>query len=176
MIAFGQARGKQIHPYKHEVYNNISHGELYFEIRDNTSGFHEDIKYTNDVIEDLKLNYDIDNKKIYFVGHSNGGVFGCLLSIYLPNTFKGIISHMGGIGYDPHFYLDFSKLNDTDNKTPILFYTGDQDIHNYPCKAAYNIFKSEDFPIVDIKVISNLDHTYCYNCEIYMLNWFKNLS
>jgi len=176
LIVFGQAQGEQLYPHKHPHYNDqITHGELYFEIRDNTTGFHEDIEYTQQILEDVKLNYHIDNKRVYFVGHSNGGVFGCLLTIYLPNTFRGIVSHMGGIGHDPHFYLDFPKLSNTDNKTPILFYTGEYDVHKFPCEVAYNIFKSEDFPIVDIYIEPNLDHTYCYNCEPYILNWLNNL-
>lgn len=98
LIAFGQADGIQEYPHKHEHYDNhITHGELYFEIRDITNGFENDLEYTKMLIQDIKKNYNIDNDRIYFIGHSNGGVFGCLLTIHLPNTFKAI-SHMGGKG------------------------------------------------------------------------------
>jgi poly(3-hydroxybutyrate) depolymerase len=175
LIIFGQAQGEQVYPHKHKYYNHVTHGELYFEIRDCVPGFQDDIQYTIEVIKAAKSLYNIDDNRIYFVGHSNGGVFGCLLPIYLPNIFKGIVSHMGGIGHDPHFYLDFSRLLPNNNKTPILFYTGEHDVHRFPCEAAHSLFLAEKFPIVDIHIEDGLDHTYSYNCEPYILNWFNNL-
>lgn len=121
----------------------------------------------------MNENYNINN--VFFIGHSNGGVFALLLSLYIPNMFKGIVSHCGGVGYDPSFYLDFKLLKPTDNKTPLLFYTGENDIHRFPCEAAVNIFLGEDFPIVDIFVEKDIKHEYKSNCEAYILNWFESL-
>lgn len=110
----------------------------------------------------------------FFVGHSNGGVFGCLLAIYRCNIFNGIVSHMGGIGYDPHFYLDFTKL--IGKKTPLLFYTGENDIHKSTCEAALSIFQNEEFPEVMIHIEPKIKHEYIHTCEKYILNWFNQLK
>jgi poly(3-hydroxybutyrate) depolymerase len=75
LIVFGQAHGEQVYPHKHKYYDQVTHSELYFEIRDTVPGFNDDIQYTKDVIEAIKSSNNIDNDRIYFVGHSNGGVF-----------------------------------------------------------------------------------------------------
>jgi hypothetical protein len=91
----------------------------------------------------------------------------------MPNTFTKIVSHMGGIGYDPYFYLNFNILKDTDRKTPILFYTGENDIHRKPCEAAYEIFTGENFA-ADIYIEPNISHLYLNTCEAYILDWLKS--
>lgn len=80
---------------------------------------------------------------------------------------------MGGIGFDPHFYLDFSRLKG--NRTPILFYTGEHDLHKRPCEAAQSIFLTEEFPRVDIDIEPNIDHEYIHTCEPYILQWIHSL-
>lgn len=116
----------------------------------------------------MKESYTI--RRIFSIGHSNGGVFNLQLAIYLPNTFAGIISHQGGIGYDPGYYLDFSRLKEEDNKTPILFYTGTDDIHREPCEWAANIFRDANFP-VDIFIEQGARHSYLSSAEEFMMSW-----
>lgn len=129
--------------------------------------------YTRALVGDMKEQYSINN--VYFIGHSNGGVFALLLAIYTPNMFKGIISHMGGIGYDPDLYLNFNVMIDNDNKTPILFYTGENDLHKIPCEIALNIFQKEKFP-VDIIVEKDIGHEYLPNCEEHILEWIQSIN
>lgn len=173
IIAFGQSSGVVEKPTIHKHYGYASFGELFWEIDDLSPQFDEDLLYTKAIVNDIKTQYDIKN--VYFIGHSNGGVFALLLALYTPNMFNGIVSHMGGIGYDPSFYLNFKLLKETDNKTPILFYTGENDIHKFPCESARNIFLGEDFPKIDIFVEKDIKHEYISTCEAYILNWFKSL-
>lgn len=148
-------------------------GEIFWEIRHNQQQLTEDIMYTRALVGDMKEQYSINN--VYFIGHSNGGVFALLLAIYTPNMFKGIISHMGGIGYDPDLYLNFNVMIDNDNKTPILFYTGENDLHKIPCEIALNIFQKEKFP-VDIIVEKDIGHEYLPNCEEHILEWIQSIN
>lgn len=108
ILIFAQATGVKQEPYIHEHYNHVSFGELYFEIRDTCSGFIKDLNFMNDILRYSHERFpSIDD--YYLIGHSNGGVFACLMAVYIGHKFKTIISHMGGIGFDPHFYLDFTK-------------------------------------------------------------------
>lgn len=75
----------------------------------------DDIEYTNNIIDYFKA------QNIYYIGHSNGGIFSSLLSVYLPNTFKAMVNHKGGLCYDTEMYIDFDKLQDSDRRIPILF-------------------------------------------------------
>jgi predicted esterase len=174
IIAFGQASGTIHKPEIHPHYGYASFGEIFWEINDSEQQFDEDLLYTKAIVNDMKDQYNINN--VYFIGHSNGGVFALLLALYTPNMFKGIVSHAGGIGYDPRFYLDFKLLKSTDNKTPLLFYTGENDLHRFPCEAAHNIFLGKHFPIVDIFIEKDMKHEYKSSCESYMLNWLESLK
>jgi len=174
ITAFGQSSGTINKPVIHPDYKYASFGELYWEIRNTVLQFEEDLLYTKTIISEITSQYKINN--IYFIGHSNGGVFALLLALYMPNVFTGIVSHMGGIGFDPFFYLDFNILKDTDNRTPLLFYTGENDIHKKPCEAARDIFLGENFTKVDIYVEKNIGHEYLASCEPYMLDWFKSIK
>jgi predicted esterase len=194
IVAFGQASGTINKPEIHPHYGYASFGEIFWEIRDLYEQFDEDLLYTRAIINDMKQKYQIKN--VYFIGHSNGGVFALLLALYIPNMFTGIVSHMGGIGYDPGLYLNFRLLQNSDNKTPLLFYTGravsgftgysaepvsqretgEYDIHKKTCESAREIFLGENFPIVDIFIEKDIGHEYLPNCESYILNWFASLN
>lgn len=172
LCIFGQAvsPGPSEQPHCDKHYGGVSYGELYWEIRDHNFQFHNDLEYTQAIITFVKEKYHIN--KSYFVGHSNGGVFACLLALYLPNTFDKIISHMGGIGFDPHFYLDYQILKSNDRRTPLLFYTGENDIHKQPCEAAKSIFEGDEFP-ASLYIHPELGHDYEYHCEQYIYEWFQ---
>lgn len=174
VIAYGQCSGTIQKPVIHPHYGSASFGEIYWEIRHAHPQLTEDILYTRAVVADMKEQYNIRN--VYFCGHSNGGVFGLLLALYTPNMFTSIVSHMGGIGYDPGLYLNFKLLNTVDKKTPLLFYTSENDLHKEACEAATKIFLSEKFPIVDIFIENEVGHEYLPTCEPFILNWFKSLE
>lgn len=61
-------------------------------------------------------------------------------------------------------------MRSNEQKTPILFYTGENDLHKIPCQLAYTIFKDQGFP-VDIFIEKDIGHEYFSNCEEYLLNW-----
>ena len=172
IVAFGQASGTIEKPYIHPDHGYASFGEIFWDINDTHTQFTEDLLYTKALINDMQERYTIN--KIYFVGHSNGGVFALLLTLYMPNVFTGIVSHMGGIGYDPEFYLNFNLLQATDNKTPLLFYTGENDLHKMSYESAKKIFLSKGFP-TEIFIEKNIGHEYLPNCEPYILEWFESL-
>jgi len=151
-----------------------SFSEIFWEIRHGHPQLDEDLMYTRAIVGDMKEQYNIGN--VYFIGHSNGGVFGLLLALYFPNLFTGITSHCGGLGFDPGLYLNFKLLKEDDKKTPLLFYTGDNDLHKDACIAAKIVFESEGFPIVDIFIEKELEHKYLPTCEPYILNWFESLE
>lgn len=171
IVAFGQASGEISKPVIDPDYGYASFGEIFWEIRHGHQQFTEDILYTRALVGDMKEQYNINN--VYFIGHSNGGVFALLLALYTPNLFNKIVSHMGGIGYDPDVYFNFDILRNSDNKTKILLYTGENDLHKIACESAYNIFKQKEFP-VDIFIEKDIGHEYLPNCEEYILKWFES--
>jgi hypothetical protein len=65
---------------------------------------------------------------------------------------------------------DFSLMNEEDQKTPLLFYTGTEDIHKNPCIWAADIFRDAGFP-VDIFIKQDLKHRYEASAEPYMIHW-----
>jgi predicted esterase len=174
VVAFGQSSGAIQKPQIDPYYGYASFGEIFWEIRHGYSQLDQDIFYTRAIIGDMKEQYKIRN--IYFIGHSNGGIFGLLLALYTPNMFTAIVSHMGGIGFDPELYLNFKLLGVDDKKTPLLFYTGEADLHKDTCESARKIFISEGFPIVDIYVEYGIGHKYLSTCEPYILNWLESFE
>jgi len=174
VVAFGQCSGVIQKPEIHPHYGYASFGEIFWEIRHAHSQLEEDLLYTRAIVGDMRDQYKIRN--VYFIGHSNGGVFGLLLALYTPNIFTAIVSHMGGIGYDPGLHLNFKLLNVDDKRTPILLYTGEMDLHKEACESAKRIFLNEGFPVVDMFVENEIGHEYLPTCEPYILNWLESLE
>lgn len=174
-IIFGQAHGTIIEPYIHPKFGDVSYGELYFEIRDEDPQFQIDLEYTKLLVELLN-----GKKNIYFVGHSNGGIFGLLLALHTaPGTFMGIVSHMGGIGWDPHYYLNFSLIEkySTESLPKIFIYTGEFDEYRAPSEQARDIFMGYDFPQVDFYLEPDAYHEY--HSEIVdpiLIKWFEQIT
>jgi len=135
----------------------ISYGENFFEIRDFAPNFYEDLEYVKLVKKDIIDKYQFTD--FYAVGHSNGGVFICLFPIYLPNEFKALVSHQGGMGLDEWFNIPFEKLDTSSVKPSIYFYTGTDDIHKIPCIKAHEIFTNEGFDY-KLDIENGLQHTW----------------
>lgn len=155
-------------PHLHEHYKYVSYGENFFEIRDFTENFYEDLNYVKCVKNDLILKYNFTN--FYAIGHSNGGVFVTLFPIYLPNEFKALVSHQGGIGWDEWFNIPFEKIKNEDTKTPIYFYSGTDDVHKIPCIQAHKLFINEEFNS-EIYIEDGLNHTWNKSCENNLYNY-----
>jgi predicted esterase len=176
-LVYGQCDIQNItEPFIHSAYNHPCFGEIYWEIRDFTPGFSEDLEYTKLLVEKLR-NDHTDIEDIYFIGHSNGGVFALLMALYLPNAFKGIVSHQGGLGFDPLYYLPFEILDDLKEdetpkqRVPILLYTGEFDIHREVCEQAALLFRNEGFHRVDLFIEEGATHHYDPSCEKYLYDW-----
>jgi len=149
-------------PHLHYLYKYVSYGENFFEIRDFADNFQNDLNYVKIVKNDLIEKYNFID--FYAIGHSNGGVFITLFPIYLPNEFKALVSHQGGFGWDEWFNIPFNKINNEDNKTPIYFYTGTEDVHKIPCIQAHQLFINEGFDST-IYIEDGLKHTWKKYCE-----------
>lgn len=86
--------------------------------------------------------------------------------------FETITSHMGGIGYDTSFSVDFEDI--IYPLPRVLFYTGENDIHKIPCQQARNILISNDFPHVNYYKQPLVRHKYeADNAEPYILKWLN---
>merc|ERR1711976_311516 len=175
-VVFGQAEGTNLSENRFVEIDRrwkratLSFGEKYWEIRDTFDQFKRDIAYLDELVAICLKEYPIDPNTVFLLGHSNGGVFSCLVPLYLPNRFTRICSHHGGIGWDPNFYLDFTK-SDQQRRTPMLFLTGDQDVHRSPCEAANQIFTDEGFDS-ELVVRKNTSHGYNWTEENFIFHWF----
>ena len=189
IIAFGQA---EISPY-HQVdpivaaadpgneyawmhpFYGITFGERYWEIRDYEPKFQQDVAYAREIVETVEQGYNIDPSRKLYLGHSNGGVFCLQLMIHEPNLFTAYCSHMGGIGYDPNFIIDFDAIKQEDKK-PLLLVTGDKDVHLTACLQAKEIFENEEFPSVEIIIQEDLEHIYRPAAEPAIWEWFLEVT
>jgi len=143
IIFFGQASGTIFEePITHPKYQDIYYGDLYWGIR-KSQNMEAEFEYTREAISSVRSSYNINH--IFFIGHSNGGVFSLLLPIYMPEIFTAIVSHQGGLGYDAGFYIDFEAIPSSLPKPSILFYTSNVDVHHEACIGGYNLFKNMDF-------------------------------
>jgi predicted esterase len=134
----------------------------------------KDITYLKDILNHVKSTHVISPDEIFLMGHSNGGVFATLVAIFLPNEFSGICSHMGGIGWDSNFVLNFDVIKDTDKKTPVLVVTGDRDGYRRPCEIARDLFLGEGFP-VDFFLVEDTGHEYKPGeVEEFVWKWFMS--
>jgi len=169
IVTFGQCNGEIKNPYVHVGYGKVAYGEIYWGIT-GVQNMKCDIEYTRQLVEIMNTKYKINKKVI--IGHSNGGVFSLLIPIYLPNLFDFVISHQGGMGFDPLFGLDFELVNINDNKPKILFYTGSLDMHKNVCEIAHNVFVAEKYDS-EIIIIDGLNHNYKKECETIINSWLK---
>ena len=167
IIFFGQADGVIEAPHIQPIYNHITYGEIYWGIR-SAQNMESDFEYTNNMISYFKSHYHAQN--FYYIGHSNGGVFALLLSVFLPNSFTAIVSHKGGLGFDKLFYLDFDRLKESDRRTPILFFTSEHDIHRPVCEQAHELFTNMEFSS-ELIVAPHDGHVYNHVYEKDMLDW-----
>lgn len=170
IVVFGQCDGEIQEPTIHNHFKKIGFGELYWKIT-SIQNKQQDIEYIKQIVEFMETKYKLNKKVI--MGHSNGGVFCLLMAIYLPNIFDAIISHQGGIGWDPYFTLDFDLIVNNTKKPKLLFYTGTLDGHKSPCEIAHNIFIAEKY-YSEIIIIEKLEHNYEVKCENIIKNWIEN--
>lgn len=57
----------------------------------------DDVKFTRNMLNEIALNYNIDNTRVYSTGMSNGGYMSFLLACQLSNKFAAIASVTGSM-------------------------------------------------------------------------------
>jgi len=81
----------------------------------------DDVAYLAAVIADMKAKYNVDPKRVYVVGHSNGGFMAHRLACDLASEIAGIVSLAGAV------WADASKCNPTE-PVAVLQVHGDADL------------------------------------------------
>jgi polyhydroxybutyrate depolymerase len=79
----------------------------------------DDVKFLGRVVDELAQKYTIDDKRIYFVGFSNGGGMCAKLSIQMSDRIAAIVESAASFGYDTTFTPK--------RKLPISFQMGNGD-------------------------------------------------
>lgn len=79
----------------------------------------DDVKFLTAVIEEVKARFNVDSKKIYLVGFSNGGQMAAKCTILMSDLFAGIVENAGSFTLDTT-YVPLRKL-------PTTFQLGNED-------------------------------------------------
>lgn len=80
----------------------------------------DDVAYLNAVVDDVIAHYHVDDKQIFFVGHSNGGFMSHRMACDSAARIAGIVALAGDVWQDP------SKCNPS-RPVPVLQVHGDAD-------------------------------------------------
>jgi polyhydroxybutyrate depolymerase len=67
----------------------------------------DDVAYLNAVVDDVEKNYDVDPRRVFFVGHSNGGFMSHRMACDSAPRIAGIVALAGDV------WKDASKCNPT---------------------------------------------------------------
>jgi poly(3-hydroxybutyrate) depolymerase len=79
----------------------------------------DDVKFLSTIISELKARFNVDSKRIYLVGFSNGGQMAAKCTIAMSNKFAAIVESAGS------FYGDTTWV--PLRKMPITFQVGNED-------------------------------------------------
>jgi poly(3-hydroxybutyrate) depolymerase len=175
VVAFGQCRGEIEDPHPDERFGQLCFGEIYWGIKA-SEGASEDVDYVAALVADVQGRIAI--RRTHVVGHSNGGVFALLLALALPGLFASVVSHQGGLGWDPECVLDFDAADAAAAvgdrcaaaRPRLLFYTGEHDEYRLPCQNGHALFQAEGFDST-LVVEPGLAHCYDFGCEPLLLDW-----
>ncbi|NOT38713.1 MAG: hypothetical protein HOP11_15170 [Saprospiraceae bacterium] len=78
----------------------------------------DDIKFFNSIITELNSKFNVNNKRIYLVGFSNGGAMACKCSYEMSDKFAAIVESAAALfGQQPNLL----------RKLPVLFQRGNED-------------------------------------------------
>lgn len=61
----------------------------------------DDVGYLRAVLRDMKRRYNVDPRRVFVVGHSNGGFMGYRLACELSDELAGVVSMAGATWEDP---------------------------------------------------------------------------
>lgn len=112
--------------------------------------------FLRDLVEELKVRYPVNPKRVYLFGHSAGASFALQISLMESEYFAGTAIHAGALMKDDTELIDLAK-----RKIPISIQVGDSDEY-FPVKivrATRDALKNAGFS-VDLVEIPNHDHWY----------------
>ncbi len=81
----------------------------------------DDVAYLNAVIDDMEARYNVDKKRVFFTGHSNGGFMSHRMACDAAPRIAAIVSLAGAVWLDP------TKCQPAD-KVAVLEVHGDADL------------------------------------------------
>jgi len=113
-------------------------------------------EFLRDIVEALKLNYRIDQRRVYLFGHSAGATFALYMSVFESEYFAATAIHAGALPSDSYSDVEHAK-----RKIPMAIWVGDRDPF-FPLdqvRATKNLFASKGFP-VELTEMPNHDHWY----------------
>mmetsp|Transcript_24933 Transcript_24933/g.34909 ORF Transcript_24933/g.34909 Transcript_24933/m.34909 type:complete len:297 (+) Transcript_24933:188-1078(+) len=166
-VAFGQASGEFAKKAKREANGWITYGSLYWGLMDPEP----DVRYLRHLIEDAKeaTNNQIDEKRIYYIGSSRGGLFSCSVATMCSDIIAAVININGGIQEEQEIQVRSSQKV----KRPLFIYSGTEDMHLPLCQRAKELFEKAGFP-VGLEVIPNHPHKYPKFKEEEMWKWLSS--
>jgi poly(3-hydroxybutyrate) depolymerase len=112
--------------------------------------------FLRDLVEELKVKYPINPRRVYLFGHSAGAIFAIHMSLMESQYFAAAAVHAGALADDDKGLIDLAK-----RKIPISIQVGDSD-PLFPVKivrSTRDALKEKGFP-VDLIEIENHDHWY----------------
>ena len=112
--------------------------------------------YLRELVEELKVKYPVNPRRVYLFGHSAGAIFAIQMSLMESEYFAAAAVHAGALRPDDMKLTDLAK-----RKIPISIQVGDSDQY-FPLKAVRetrDALKQAGIP-VDLIEIDNHDHWY----------------
>lgn len=107
-----------------------------------------DVQFTDDAAKFVTAKYRADPKRMYAVGHSNGGLFTSDLALKGTTQWSAIVNHMGGLdGGEKGELEEAFAAADGKRKAPLLIVTAKGDDNRRPCLFAFEQFKSHGWPV-----------------------------
>jgi polyhydroxybutyrate depolymerase len=85
----------------------------------------DDSAYLRQLVDDIKAHYDVDPKRVFFVGHSNGGFMSYRMACEHADTIAAIVSLAGAT------YADASRCNPTSPVAVLQIHGTDDETISY---------------------------------------------
>jgi len=150
-------------------HGRLGFGEFYWGIRE--PELSEEVRYVQRVVDDVAQRLAVDRARIYFFGHSNGGILACSLAIRLSNTLAALGCSMGGWrgNMSPELPGFIDICSDT-RPVPLYVVTGDRDAYRQPCERARDTFLAAGHPVC-FRVLPETGHAFQPCCEAEACNF-----
>lgn len=114
-------------------------------------------EYLYDVVQEVKSQYHIDDRRVYLFGHSGGAIFGISMGLFEPEYFAAVAVHAGAIEIERMQPL----MNQAPRKIPMMLFVGAND-PLFPIAdvtETRDALKKKGFP-VQMVVLPDHDHDY----------------